>query len=152
MPFVQQPITLHLVCKFYAFNIGRDIADKQQKSGWGSRFIEQIATELKHEFPEMKGFSRRNQYAILQWYKFYATKYEFVPHRVAQIPWTHNRLIVSKIKNMKEAELYVEETAKNAWDRDTLEIQIENRYHLKIGNSTHNFAETLPTKQSELAT
>jgi hypothetical protein len=49
---------------------------------------------LKHEFPEIKGFSRRNVYAILQWYKFYSVKYPFVPRDAAQIPWEHNRLIL----------------------------------------------------------
>lgn len=134
------------------WELGKEIAEKQQASSFGSNFIEQISQELKHDFPEIKGFSRRNLYAVLQWYKFYSEKYQFVPHHVAQIPWTHNRMIVSKIKNIDVAEFYVGETAKNAWDRDTLEIQIENKYHLKIGTSTHNFSTTLPEKQSELAT
>jgi len=80
------------------WEIGRDIAEKQQKTNWGSGFIEHVALELKHEFPDIKGFSRRNIYAILQWYKFYAEKYQFVPHVVAQIPWGHNRLFITKIK------------------------------------------------------
>jgi len=42
---------------------------------------------LKKEFPNIKGFSRRNLYAIKQWYSFYAEKYDFVPLLVAQIPW-----------------------------------------------------------------
>jgi hypothetical protein len=49
------------------WEIGRDIAEKQLKFGWSNGFIEKIAEELKHEFPEIKGFSRRNVYAILQW-------------------------------------------------------------------------------------
>ncbi|MDR2026513.1 MAG: DUF1016 N-terminal domain-containing protein [Prevotellaceae bacterium] len=61
-------------------------AEKQEKSGWDSGFIDRTATELKHEFLEIKGFSRRNVYAVLQWYKFYSAKYPFVPHHVAQIP------------------------------------------------------------------
>jgi predicted nuclease of restriction endonuclease-like (RecB) superfamily len=133
------------------WEIGRDIAEKQQNSGWGSGFIEQIAEELKHDFPEIKGFSRRNIYAILQWYKFYSEKYQFVPHHVAQMPWGHNRLIITKIKNIEEAEFYCRAVIQNAWDRDTLEIQIENKYYLIAGNSTHNFTNTLPAKQSELA-
>jgi glutamate formiminotransferase len=68
------------------WEIGREIAEKQQNSQWGSSFIEQIAQELKQEFPDITGFSRRNVYAILQWYKFYSAKYPFVPHGVAQIP------------------------------------------------------------------
>jgi len=73
------------------WEIGRDIAEKQQKSGWGSNFVEKIAEELKQDFSEIKGFSRRNIYAILQWYRFYSEKYQFVPQVVAQIPWGHKR-------------------------------------------------------------
>jgi len=133
------------------WEIGRDIAEKQQKSGWGSGFVEQIASELKLEFPEIKGFSRRNVYAILQWYKFYSEKYQFVPQVVAQIPWGHNRLIISKIKNIDEAEFYCRAAAQNVWDRDTLEVQIENKYFQAVGNTTHNFVNTLPAQQSKLA-
>jgi len=134
------------------WEIGRDISEKQQKSGWGSNFVEKVAEELKQDFPEIKGFSRRNIYAILQWYRFYSEKYQFVPQVVAQIPWGHNRLIITKIKDIDEAEFYCRAIVQNAWDRDTLEIQIENRYYLTAGNSTHNFNNTLPAKQSELAT
>ncbi|MDR2118027.1 MAG: PDDEXK nuclease domain-containing protein [Tannerellaceae bacterium] len=133
------------------WEIGREIAEKQEKSGWGSGFIERIATELKHEFPEIKGFSRRNVYAILQWYRFYSAKYPFVPHGVAQIPWGHNRLIITKVKDLDEAEFYCRATALNGWDRDTLEIQIDSRYYRKTGSATHNFMATLPEEQSKLA-
>jgi len=111
------------------WEIGKDISEKQDKYKWGSNFIEQIAFELKHEFPEIKGFSRRNIYAIRQWYKFYSVKYQFVPQSVAQIPWGHNRLIITKIKDINEAEFYCAEIVKNGWDRDTLEIQIEKNLY-----------------------
>ena len=133
------------------WEIGKDISGKQEESKWGSKFIEQTALELKHEFPEVKGFSRRNIYAIRQWYKFYSTKYQFVPQSVAQIPWGHNRLIITKTKNIEEAEFYCNETIKNGWDRDTLEIQIENKYYNRLGASDNNFTQTLPVEQSKLA-
>jgi predicted nuclease of restriction endonuclease-like (RecB) superfamily len=133
------------------WEIGKDIVERQDKSNWGSSFIEKTATELKHEFPDMKGFSRRNLYAIRQWYKFYSDKYQFVPHTVAQIPWGHNRLIISKVKEVEAAEFYCSQTIKNAWDRDTLEIQIEKNLYKKLGGAVTNFSETLPDKQSELA-
>jgi predicted nuclease of restriction endonuclease-like (RecB) superfamily len=55
----------------------------------------------------MKGFSRRNLYAIRQWYLFYSAQSPIVPQPVARIPWGHNRLIVTKIKNYDEALWYV---------------------------------------------
>ncbi len=78
------------------WEIGKEISSKQNT--WVLNIIENVAKELNSEFPDMKGFSRRNLYAIRQWYLFYNSKYEFVPRTVAQIPWGHNRLIISKIK------------------------------------------------------
>jgi predicted nuclease of restriction endonuclease-like (RecB) superfamily len=133
------------------WEIGKDICVKQQTSNWGNSLIEQIASELKLEFPEMKGFSRRNLYAIKQWYSFYSLKYQFVPQYVAQIPWGHNRLIITKIKEIEKAEFYCRETIRNGWDRETLEVQINSNYYLKLGSSSHNFENTLPEIQSKLA-
>ncbi len=133
------------------WELGKDITERQENTDWGSKFIEQTAIELKNEFPEIRGFSRRNLYAIRQWYKFYSEKYQFVPQSVAQIPWGHNRLIITKTKDIDEAEFYCYETIENGWDRDTLEIQITNKLFLKKGNATTNFVETLPASQSKLA-
>ena len=38
------------------WSIGKDIVEKQQASTWGSGFIEKVARDLKHEFPDMTGF------------------------------------------------------------------------------------------------
>lgn len=42
------------------WQIGREILDRQDKHGWGAKIIEQLATDLKREFPDMSGFSIRN--------------------------------------------------------------------------------------------
>ena len=134
------------------WEIGRDIAEKQQKSGWGSNFVEKIAEELKQDFPEIRGFSRRNIYAILQWYRFYSEKYQFVPQVVAQIPWGHNRLIITKVKNIEEAEFYCRAVAQNIWDRDTLEkkknkIDVEyalRDIHKPMGISEYILTSAIP--------
>ena len=72
-----------------------------------------ICHPYKEKEERQNGFSRRNLYAIRQWYLFYNTVSEFVPQVVAQIPWGHNRLIISKIKNTKEALFYCNATAEN---------------------------------------
>ncbi len=87
------------------WDLGRSITEKQIKANWGSNLIEKTSIELTHEFPEIKGFSRRNLYAMCQLYKFYSTKYQFVPQFVAQLPWGHNRIIISKIKDIFKTEL-----------------------------------------------
>ena len=46
------------------WDMGRQIVEKQQNTSWGSGFIDQLSRDLKEEFPEMKGFSRSNLFAI----------------------------------------------------------------------------------------
>lgn len=133
------------------WEIGKEVDSKLKSSNWGTNIIDKISSELTSEFPDIKGFSRRNIYAIRQWYLFYSQKYEFVPQAVAQIPWGHNRLVISKIKDIQIAEFYIEQCLKNAWDRDTLEIQIKSALYNRIGSSSNNFLNTLPDNQSKLA-
>lgn len=133
------------------WDLAKDIVNKQQEANWGDNVLEQLSTDLKLNFPNINGFSRRNLYAIRQWYLFYSTVSEFVPQPVAQIPWGHNRLIISKIKNTKEALFYCSTTAENGWSREQLEISIKNKYYQAKGKSVTNFQNTLPQLQSELA-
>ncbi|WP_409049527.1 DUF1016 N-terminal domain-containing protein [Sphingobacterium sp. JUb21] len=76
-------------------------------------------------FSSINGFSRRNLYAIRQRYLFYNQQYDFLPHPVAQIPWGHNRLIVTKIKNIEIAIFYCRAIVENGWTRDNLELAIK---------------------------
>ena len=79
------------------WDIGRSIVTKQEQAKWGDAILDQLSLDLKLSFPEISGFSRRNLYAIRQWYLFYSQQFEFVPQPVAQIPWGHNRLLLSKV-------------------------------------------------------
>ena len=133
------------------WELGREIIDRQLQFNWGDNFLEQLSTDLRHLFPEISGFSRRNLYAIRQWYLFFSAKFEIVPQPVAQLPWSYQRLIVSKVKEVETALLYADIALKNNWSRDTLEVNIKNRYHLRLGSSGHNFEHTLPKPQSDLA-
>ena len=133
------------------WDLAKDIVNKQAEANWGDAVLEQLAIDLKLSFPNINGFSRRNLYAIRQWFLFYNTQSQFVPQPVAQIPWGHNRLIISKIKNTQEALFYCNATVQNGWSRDQLEIQIKNNYYLVKGKSITNFQITLPEIQSQLA-
>lgn len=133
------------------WDLAKDIVSKQHEASWGDAILEQLATDLKLSFPNIHGFSRRNLYAIRQWHLFYRTVSEFVPQAVAQIPWGHNRLIISKIKDTTEALFYANATVENGWSREQLEIQIKNKYFQVKGKSITNFKNTLPQIQSQLA-
>lgn len=133
------------------WQLAEEIVSKQQKANWGDAILEQLSVDLRLSFPNISGSSRRNLYAIRQWYLFYKEQSEFVPQAVAQIPWGHNRLNISKIKNVEEAIFYCKATLTNGWKRDHLELAIKNNYYEAKGKSITNFKKTLPDPQSELA-
>jgi hypothetical protein len=65
--------------------IGRDMVEKEKKAAWRSGLIERLSLDLTYAFPDMKGFSRRNLYAIRHWYLFYSALSTIVPQPVAQL-------------------------------------------------------------------
>ncbi len=74
-----------------------------------------------------------------------------MPQLVAQIPWGHNREIISKCSNIEEAVFYVRQTINNNWSRSVLIAQIETKLYQRHGNAIHNFSATLPHPMADLA-
>ena len=69
-----------------------------------------------------------------------------LPQPVAVLPWGHNRLILSKIKNRDEALYYAEAAAKMGWTRNLLLnfIKADTYHNAKKLPKLHNFDTTLP--------
>ncbi len=134
------------------WQIGKSILLQQKEHSWGMKIVDNLSKDLKSEFPDMKGFSVRN----LKYMRALAEAYndpEFVQQAVAQIPWGHNCFLLNKVKDGAERKFYIEATIKNGWSRNVMVHQIEsNLYQRQIKNSkTHNFLDTLPAVQSDLA-
>lgn len=129
---------------------GRIVA-KQQATAWGDGFLLQMSRDLQAEFPDMKGFSLRNLKYMRQWFQFWSKQAAIGQQLVAQIPWGHNLVIISKIKNPHEAMFYVQKTMQNNWSRVVLTHQIESNLYQRQGKAISNFQTTLPAPQSDLA-
>jgi predicted nuclease of restriction endonuclease-like (RecB) superfamily len=133
------------------WDLAERIVTKQQQATWGDGFLLQISKDLKTEFPEMKGFSKRNLEGMRQWYQFWVAESAIALQLVAQIPWGHNLTIVTKIKDIDEALFYVQKTIQNNWSRSVLTHQIEGRLYQREGKAITNFETRLPEPQSDLA-
>lgn len=129
------------------FRLGKILNDNFK---YGNKFIDIVSRELKIEFPNMEGFSVRNLKYMKKFYLEYKDD-ELVQRTVAQLPWRHNIVLMSKLKDNKTRVLYTEATIKNGWSKDMLVMQIESNYHLRIGNSSNNFKNSLPRYESDLA-
>ncbi len=146
--------------EFY-WELGADIVEKQKSASWGSGFLKQLSKDLTAEFPYMKGFSEANLNYIRRWFLFYnreiksgttcatITKQDIT--QLFKIPWGHNRVIISKCKSKEQALFYVNKTIENGWSRSVLIHQIESKLYKRQGKAITNFAETLPSPQSDLA-
>lgn len=153
------------------WQLGKEIVNKQQDANWGDALIEQLSKDLSSAFPEMKGFSRTNLFYIRKWYLFYSREQELVPQLVGQlpegmpldseqelipqlvglIPWGHNREIITKCADVREAFFYVSETIRYNWSRAVLLHQLDSKLYKRQGKALNNFTLTLPKPQADLA-
>ena len=133
------------------WELAERIVAKQQESAWGDGFLLQMSSDLQVEFPDMKGFSLRNLKYMRQWFQFWSAEPAIGQQLVAQIPWGHNLVIISKIKTTEQALFYVQQTIQNNWSRVVLTHQIESGLHLREGKAVTNFQSTLPAPHSDLA-
>ena len=133
-------------------NIGKEITKRQEIHGFGKSVVEMLSKDLEKELGNVKGYSARNLWDMRRFYVEYKDN-TFLRQLVAEIPWGHNLLIMSKIKDEKEREYYINATIKNAWTRNVLSIQIKaNAYknHVLV-EKQNNFKLTLPKHLAEQA-
>ncbi len=128
------------------WQIGNDILQRQQQQGWGSKVIDQLAKDLRVAFPELKGFSARN----LKYMRAFSEAWrepEFVQQPVAQLPWGHHLVLLTKLKESSSRLSYAALVQQHGWSRNVLVHQIESQVLQRQGQATTNFAQTLPAPQ-----
>lgn len=91
------------------WDLGKMIAEKQKQSQWGDKLFDQLAKDLKAEFPEMGGFSRSNLFYVRQLYVFYSQGNAIVEQAVLQFK---NELVEQPVRQFgaeiakRQSELY----------------------------------------------
>ena len=137
------------------WDMGKDILEKQEQEGWGSKVLERVVKDLQNEFPGVEGFSRTNLFRIKAFYTAYAK----VPQVVGQleqlsifsIPWGHNVILLESLKQTEERMWYASKAIEHGWSRSMLTIWIENDLYHREGKAITNFKAALPASQSDLA-
>ena len=142
------------------WDLGRMIVLKQKQSTWGTGFLTEMSKDIKQEFPAHKDFSLTNIKYMRNWYLFYREtnlpqlvgkneslsnrpqlvdelKSSDLSHIIFQIPWGHNREIITKCNNTDEALFYVQKTIENGWSRTVLTHQIESNLFKQNGKSDY---------------
>jgi predicted nuclease of restriction endonuclease-like (RecB) superfamily len=67
------------------WEIGRELAKRQQQEGWGAAVLPRLAADLRNELPDVKGFSSRNLKRMVQFFREYPSLFAIGPRPVAQL-------------------------------------------------------------------
>ena len=123
-----------------------------EHKAWGNKFIENLASDIRREFPTSKGYSVRNLKYMAKFAQTYPDL-EFVQQVVAQIPWGHNLVLLDKVSDPEERHWYLVACQNNGWSRAVLVHQIESGLYQRqvLADKVSNFERRLPSPQSELA-
>lgn len=158
------------------WDIGRVIVEKQTVEGWGEAVGERLATDLRAEFPDMRGFSPANVWRMRQFFENHSDP-EFLAQVAREIgaivgetgrgailaqvarellspvPWWHHVELLAKVKDPAARLFYLRATAQFGWSRAVLLNQIKAQAYerAKAEEKTHNFAVALPEHFAEQA-
>jgi predicted nuclease of restriction endonuclease-like (RecB) superfamily len=150
------------------FEIGNVIHQQESAEGWGAKIVDKLSSDLNEEFPEMRGFSKRN----LRYMRAFALAYPHFPFLqppvaklqntenqndtilqplAAKLHWTQHTIILDKAKTLEERTFYIGKTIENAWSKSVLTLQIESQLYQRQGKAITNFSTTLPVPDSDFA-
>ncbi|MHB1391126.1 MAG: PDDEXK nuclease domain-containing protein [Thermoleophilia bacterium] len=127
------------------WDIGRMIVERQSKEGWGRSVVARLASDLRNEFPGIRGYSSTNLWNMREFYVAYRNN-EKLQSLTGEIGWTHNVVVMQKCKDDLQREFYIRMTRKMGWTVNVLAIQIGNQIYEKTLLNQVNFDKTLPAK------
>ncbi len=124
------------------WDIGRMIAERQEKAGWGRSVVENLAADLRSEFPGVGGFSASNLWRMKGFFETYQGFEKLAP-LVREIAWSHNIVIMERCSDTLEREFYIRMTRKFGWSKNVLIHQIDNQSYEKSLLGQTNFDQAL---------
>ncbi len=144
------------------------LAERQKEEGWGAAVLPKLATDIRNDLSDVKGFSARNMRLMIQFRQEYQELFSIRPQAVAELavvakglpiwqqpvaklPWGHTILLMQRVKDVPTRLWYTLQAVEQGWSRNVLALQIDSHAHEHQGTAVSNFAATLPPAQSDLA-
>lgn len=108
--------------------IGKFLYDLKEKSNYGDKITTKASVFMKNNYPNIKGFTKRNIERMIQFYSIYKDD-EIASPLVTQLSWTNNLLILSGTNSKEERHFYLKLSIKNCYSKRELERQISSAYY-----------------------
>jgi predicted nuclease of restriction endonuclease-like (RecB) superfamily len=136
------------------WEIGNEILTRSAREGWGSKVVGRLEADLRREFSDMTGLSRRNLLYMRALAEAWPGPEQggkpIVQRPVAQLPWGHNILLLTKLKRLDDRLWYAEQAVAQGWSKPVLQAQLATDLRGRKGKALSTFEQALPAPDSEL--
>lgn len=105
----QAAISANMALLHRNWQLGKLIMDNSQ---WGNKFIDNLARDIKLEFPESKGYSIRNLKYMKKFNSLFAED-EIDEYNFSALTWYHHLALMDKVKDKEQYIWYVEKAIEN---------------------------------------
>ena len=109
-------------------DIGKFLYDLKVNSEYGDKIVKKAAEFMQNNYPQLRGFTKRNLERMIQFYSTYKDD-EIATPLVTQLSWTNNLLILSGTKTKEERHFYLKLVIKNNYSKRELDRQITSAYY-----------------------
>lgn len=118
------------------WQIGKRIVEQEQHGKARANYGEQLIVHLSRYLTDCfgKGFSVANLKNIRQFYQTFTVLDELATQCVANLSWSHLRLIM-RLDDTKERTYYLQEASQQHWSARLLERNIKSGYYQRLLSS-----------------
>lgn len=123
------------------WEIGTGIIAREDREGWGAKVIERLATDLRREFPDMRGLSARNLRYMREFARAWPARSasEMLQQPAAKLPWGHHMVLLDKVADADVRAWYARAAVEHGWSRKVLEAQIASDLRGRQGAALTSF-------------
>lgn len=122
--------------------VGKFLYELIENGSYGDKITTKAADFMKINYPEIKGFTKRNIERMIQFYKTYKDD-EIATPLVTQVSWTNNLLILSGSKSIEERHFYLQLSIKENYSKRELDRQLQSSYYQRYILSNGNVSKSM---------
>ena len=122
--------------------VGKFLYEVIEQSDYGDKVVEKAADFMITNYPNIKGYSKRNIERMVYFYKSYKDEAE-LQQNLTKINWTNNMIILSRSKSKEERDFYLKLAIKENYSKSELNRQIDSQYYLRYESNQNALPSTI---------
>lgn len=119
------------------FEIGKYLYKLIENSNYGDKIIVKASDFMRLNYPDIRGFNKRNLGRMVQFYKTYKDD-EIASTLLTQLSWSNHMLIINNSKTREERYFYLKLSIKENYSVRELDRQLQSSYYERYILSNNN--------------